>query len=289
MVSEAMGSESQSMKQAPLSPYPPRRPLAADSGTPQAQPASQSAEPTLTPAKDLVPVPDVPGIEETDWIALDEDDRRKLAPILNKVQLAVTGKMQEVNELKRKAAAWDSAMSIPSVNDALHRYLEGRGPGADSASSENEAAAALEDLDPAKIKNLVTKTVKDSLQQAIAPLQQQLAGLFEVVAKRELDSQFLTLRERIPDIETYRDEITRMLAEDKARSVEDAYDMIKGRLSRTQRAKMPRTREATEEEVAQTAIVQESGPTSGRIIPNRSKGMLEHLRAAMREHNLRIT
>jgi hypothetical protein len=244
--------------------------------------------PTLGP--ELVPVPAVPGIEETDWVTLAPEDQTKLAPILKKVERGVSAKLQETTDWKRKAAAWDSAMSIPAVNDALQRYLEGRNASPASPPPKDETESlSFEDLDAGKVRSIVTQTVKEALAESVGPLQQQLAGLFEVVARREMDSQFLGLREKLPGIEEHRAEITQLIAEDKARSVEDAYDLIQGRLARTRKPKLPQMPSPTPaQEAAATVVSPEAGPLPGHLQPAKSRGMLEHLRAALREHQVII-
>lgn len=267
-------------KEGQMPPKPPTAP----------EPPEVSGQPSeLTPQTPDAPTPSVPGIEDTDWVALSPEDRARLAPILKKVERGVSAKFQDFAQVKQKAAAWDAALSIREVNDAIQNHLDGKsGNDTTGAPKPEEEFLNLEDgLDPAKLRDVVAKTVQAELSRAVTPIQQQLSGLYEVVARRELNSQLTDATATLPGIANHRDEIVKLLADGKAQTVEDAYDMIQGRLSRVKKPTLPQAQAPTPEQVvAQTAVSPEAGPYTGRVSVGKSSGMLEHLRAALREHHM---
>lgn len=293
------GSTRGPVLQAPLSTTmpgtPPKNPTFTDAGR-SVQPET-SGQPIVqtppTPSVEADRPPAVPGLDETDWVAMPPEIRTQVAPILKKIERGLTSKFQEAAGLKQKAAAWEAAMMIPGVNDALQRYLDGKtdtGQGTPSTKDEAEPFANLEDtLDAKTVQDIVTKSISSAIAKELTPLRQQLSGLTEVVAKRELDSEFVTRANTLPGLTEHRQEVIQLLADGKVQTVEDAYDMIQGRLARTRKPQptFPQPLPSTPAvEVAQTAVSPEAGPTAGRLAPAKTRGMLEHLRAAMREHQM---
>lgn len=238
------------------------------------------------------PLPVVPGLDESDYSLLSEEERAKLAPMLKKIERAVNEKMQLSAEAEKKAAAWDAALTIPKVAQALEAHLKGdagddsaqAGPSQDIHSLTND----MGDLDPAKLQGLITQTVEGSLSKAMQPLKQELEALRGHVGQSVVDGQFRALEGKLPGLADHRPAIMDMLAKGEATSIESAYDQIQGRLFREGKLKpskpstqAPSAPPSDEQNRRQSVVAERFGPGPARLSRSRTVGMEEHLRGAL--------
>lgn len=270
--------------------------LGLDAGAedPQAQPGGQPEETESQgeetgDSTEAQPFPVIPGLDETDISLLSEEERAKLGPIFKKIARAMGQQLEQSAEQTQKAAAWDAALSVPGVVEALKTHLGGEdGAANESANAPQEIVDDLGDLDATKLQAAIAKTVENALSRHVAPLKQDIESLRGHVAKTVLDSQFAALDGALPGLSGYREEVMDLLAKGEASSIETAYDLVRGRLLRQGKLKpeapKPATPPSSQADRARGTIVSELvGPAPSRVNRYPTKGMTDHLKAAMAE------
>lgn len=262
---------------------------------PQAQ-ATGQPEDKVAPGEEKAPEASFVnlGLDESDYSLLSTEERQKIAPIMQKIERGVAQRLETASEYEKKAAAWDAALSIPAVVEALENHLGGGAnppKGGEMAKPTQpselfEVTNDLGDLDGNKLQAAISHSIESTIRQHIGPLKQDIEALRGHVAKTALDAQFETLAHALPGLADHRAEIMDMLAKGEVSSIEAGYDRIQGRLYRQGKLKAKTFAPpppSPEENKRATVVSERAGPAPNRLNRTRTIGMADHLASAMSE------